>query len=156
MGTRIWVASMPRCLCLHVMFSGCGLLRLSLLCMVPYRHACCMFRALQSAQTTRTRCVAHILHSTMGWRAGMVTRGGRCGARQHGMAWHGMSWGIRRAMAWHDMCCRRCPWYASCSSSEYMALSGVHQEGAVVNVQMQHEVATFSRIPLVSPSCAGE
>jgi hypothetical protein len=36
---------------------------------------------------------------------------------------------------------------------EYMALSGKHQEGAVINVHLEQKVATFTRVPLISPSC---
>jgi hypothetical protein len=36
---------------------------------------------------------------------------------------------------------------------EYMALSGQHSEGAVVNVHLDQKVATFTRVPLISPSC---
>lgn len=39
---------------------------------------------------------------------------------------------------------------------EYMALSGEHREGAVINVHLAQKVASFTRIPLISPSCYGK
>jgi hypothetical protein len=36
-----------------------------------------------------------------------------------------------------------------------MALSGHHNEGAVVTVYLDTKVASFTTIPLISPSCDG-
>lgn len=39
---------------------------------------------------------------------------------------------------------------------EYMALSGSHGEAGVVSIEMENSVESFSRIPLISPSCSGK
>lgn len=40
-----------------------------------------------------------------------------------------------------------------CVECEYMALDGSHNEGAVVNVHLDTCVSSFTRVPLISPSC---
>ncbi|MCB9644696.1 MAG: rhodanese-like domain-containing protein [Myxococcales bacterium] len=41
------------------------------------------------------------------------------------------------------------------SDLEFVVLGGAHNEGAVINVQINEDLQTFTKLPLVSPSCGG-
>jgi hypothetical protein len=67
----------------------------------------------------------------------------------------GATYGVRRALC--DAFLRaffRRRWEGAIEI-EFLPLGGSHREGAVVNVHLGEEIWPFSRIPLVSPSCAG-